>query len=282
MCEGYEANKHLVDLKTTSNPDLFVLKYKRKVFYDNKWNDFLEDCRGTIVDKDFNVVSLPFRKIYNYGIEERAPKIDDEELVLCYRKINGFMVAVTEHNSEQIVSTTGSIDSDFVKIATSWVKKLGILSNNEYTDVYECCDVSDPHIISETPGLYYLGSRNKFDGNVEDFREFYSENVKDMHFPEYQYITMAEVKKQVKSVNHEGFVVYTTDGRSTKIKSPYYLVKKLFARGNLEKLFARDIKKNIDEEYYKLVDYLKENRKDFELLDEQQRLRFIEDYLSND
>jgi hypothetical protein len=45
------------------------------VFYDNLWNDYLEECRGTIVDENFNVVSRPFTKIYNYGVEDRSPKL---------------------------------------------------------------------------------------------------------------------------------------------------------------------------------------------------------------
>lgn len=46
----------LVRMRETSNPDLFVLKYQRSVFYDNLWDDHLEECRGTVVDKDFNLI----------------------------------------------------------------------------------------------------------------------------------------------------------------------------------------------------------------------------------
>ena len=42
-----ESNQHLVTMKATSIPDVFVLKYKKNVFFDNLWNDFLEECRGT-------------------------------------------------------------------------------------------------------------------------------------------------------------------------------------------------------------------------------------------
>ena len=61
-------NPKLVRMNKTSNPNLFVLKYARSVFYNNAWNEFLENCRGTIVDDEFNIVSLPFTKIYNFGI----------------------------------------------------------------------------------------------------------------------------------------------------------------------------------------------------------------------
>ena len=86
------SNPNLVSMKPTGN-GLFVLKYKKKVFFNDLWNDYLEECRGTIVDADFNVVSRPFTKVYNYGVETRAPKLPDSTLVTAYRKVNGFMVA---------------------------------------------------------------------------------------------------------------------------------------------------------------------------------------------
>ena len=70
-----EANPQLVQVRQSVRyPKLSVIKYKKRVFYDNLWNDILEECRGLVVDADFNIVSRPFTKIYNYGVEKRAPK----------------------------------------------------------------------------------------------------------------------------------------------------------------------------------------------------------------
>ena len=70
-----EQNPRLIGMRETSYPGLYVLKYKKRVFFDNVWNQFTEECRGTIVDQDFNVISRPFTKIYNYGIESKAPRL---------------------------------------------------------------------------------------------------------------------------------------------------------------------------------------------------------------
>lgn len=43
-------NPKLVTMKS-SGDGLFVLKYTRRVFFDSLWNDFLEECRGTIIDE---------------------------------------------------------------------------------------------------------------------------------------------------------------------------------------------------------------------------------------
>ena len=92
-----ENNPNLVSMRETSHAGLYVLKYKKRVFYDSLWNEYLEECRGTIVDKDFNVVSRPFTKVYNFGVESKAPKISLDTNVTAYRKVNGFMVAMTHY-----------------------------------------------------------------------------------------------------------------------------------------------------------------------------------------
>lgn len=285
--EQYEANKELVQLKATSNPDLFVLKYRRVVFFKGLWNDFLEEARGTIVDKDFNFVSRPFRKIYNFGIEAKAPHIADHEEVTWFRKVNGFMVAMTWHNDEVLVSTTGSIDSDFVAIAKKYLTsnlKEYLSRCSDYTLMFECCDPSDPHIVEEKAGLYFIGMRHKPSGDLLTAWLYHSgawvSEAIGVMFPEQGRCTMGELREMAKRVKHEGFVFYTNDGRSAKIKSPHYLTKKLFMRGNLDKLFAKDIKATIDEEYFPLVDYVQANKETFDTIDEMARRELIEVFLN--
>ena len=88
-------NPKLVTMKPCGGyPGLFILKYTRKVFYDSLWTDQLENCRGTIVNSNFDVVSRPFQKIYNYGIEDRAPVLSDDTRVVAFRKVNGFLTAI--------------------------------------------------------------------------------------------------------------------------------------------------------------------------------------------
>ena len=276
------ANPKLVDRKATSNPDLFVLKYKRKVFYDGLWNRFLEDCRGTIVDKEWNIVSLPFRKVYNFGIEKEAPKLSDDTVVRAFRKVNGFMVAATIFNGELLISTTGSIDSGFADIARqhfaddSFTRTETMLSliAEDITMLFECCDPTDPHIITEPSGLHPIGYR-------------YNDLTKGMaHMWDYPggfNLTLGDLKDEVKLCTHEGYVFYTKEGVSAKIKSPHYLVKKLFMRGrDMATLLQRNAKEKIDEEYYPLLDYLSANRDHFDALDEQGRRVYIEEFLNKE
>lgn len=283
-----KSHPELVDVKKTSDPDLFVLKYKRKVFYDGLWNSFLEDCRGTIVDSDWNIITLPFRKVYNYGIEKEAPVLSDDTQVRIYKKYNGFMVAASIWKGELLLSTTGSIDSDFVEMAWesmtcsyAFREELeDFIVNHDATVLFECCHPNDPHIVDELPGLRELGFRlNDINADMSHMYKFFYSDEPDN---EDQYTTIGHMKELARTCRHEGYVFYTEDGISGKIKSPYYLTKKLFMRGrDMKTLLARNAKEKIDEEYYPLLDYLSANRDQFDVMEEQERRKFIEEFLEN-
>ena len=285
-----ESHPELVSRKQTSDPDLFVLKYKNRVFYDNLWNDYLEQCRGTIVDSEYNVVSLPLTKIYNYGIESRAPRIAGDTMVTAYRKINGFMAAITWHNDRLLVSTTGSIDSIYVGYATELIDRnrpvyeAHLKSFPNHTFIFECVHRDDPHIIPESEGMYLLTMRLKdWDSPIEYDPNIIAEHSAALQLQPIECIRCKfdDVRSVVKSVNHEGFVIYTADGISTKIKSPYYLTKKFFARCNkTDKLLSKTVKEKFDEEYYPLIEYIQSNVDAFIELEEQDRLNFIREYLN--
>lgn len=282
--EEFEKNKDLVQMKETSDPNLFVLKYRRKVFYAGLWNDFLRECRGLIVDKDFNIVTYPFTKIHNFRVETDAPDLPDETEVYVMRKVNGFMVAMTSYKGKLLVSTTGSIDSDFVDMAWGFVTPLleqFILKYPNRTFLFECVHENDPHIVPEVPGLYFLGSRENVIGSNIDFVDIIPK-VPGVYTLNIEENTVGELMSNLKNVQHEGFVFYTKSEPqiASKVKSPHYLTKKLFMRGNLDKILARDIKKTIDEEYYPLVDFIAENREKFTTLDEMGRRQMIEEFLS--
>lgn len=283
-----EQNPHLVSRRLVGN-DIYILKYKKRVFFDDLWNEYLEECRGTIVDADFNVVQRPFTKIYNYGVEKKAPTLAPETTVDAYRKVNGFMVAITWHNNDLLVSTTGSTDSDFVAMARELIdaerySKVCKEWHNT-TFMFECVHKNDPHIIPEQEGMYLLGYRGKtWDSNTApDAKILRMLEIEFDTIPvEHYRMRMDSLLQEVKSVRHEGFVFYTDDGVSAKIKSPYYLTSKWVARNpRTNKLvdMRNDIKKNLDEEYYPLVDAIRANITEYTAMDEQARLAWCRKFL---
>ena len=290
----YVETSNLVNMKEAGD-GIYVLKYKKKVFYDNLWNEYIAECRGSIVDKDFNLVSYPFTKIYNYGIEKEAPVLADDTKVTAFRKVNGFMVAITWHNHDILVSTTGSTDSDYVAMAKemmlshqSWSDwQMAVLSEDleGMTVMFECVHPNDPHIVPEKPGMYVLGYRENYWGSKVGHDPFVLQDLAlafNCHKPESVTTNIARLKEMVKECKHEGYVFYTEDGVSAKIKSPYYLTSKWVARNpRTDKLvdLNKDIKHNLDEEYYPLVDAIRANIVEYTAMDEQARLAWVRNYM---
>ena len=283
---GYvNAHPNLVSVKEAGD-GLFVLKYKKKVFYDGLWNRFVSECRGTIIDSEFNVISRPFTKIFNYGIEKEAPCLSDDTMVDAYRKINGFMVAVTWHKGDLLISTTGSTSSEFVDMARE------LIDMDRYKDVcarwqgttfmFECVHANDPHIIPEKVGMYLLGYREtswgpkvSLDPMTLRMLEAEFRTVPVEHYR----MNIRKLKDMAKVARHEGFVAYTDAGQSFKIKSPYYLIKKFVARNpRTDKLMRPDIKNSIDEEYYPLIDHIQANITEYTAMDEQARLAWVRNF----
>ena len=292
--EEYVRTSNLVNMKEAGD-GLFVLKYKKKVFYDNLWNEYIAECRGTIVDADFNLVTYPFTKIYNYGIEKEAPVFSDDTKVTAFRKVNGFMVAMTVYKGELLVSTTGSTDSPYVAMAKEmmlthmplldWRLTLGGSDCENMTFMFECVHPDDPHIIPEKAGMYLLGCReNKWGSKVMHDPHFLMDFARmlNCYWAESVTTNMARLKELAKECKHEGYVFYTDDGVSAKIKSPYYLTSKWVARNpRTDKLvdLNKDIKHNLDEEYYPLVDAIRANIVEYTAMDEQARLAWVRNYM---
>lgn len=297
-----ENNPRLVSKKETSIPGVYLLKYNNRVFYENKWNDILQECRGTLIDEDYNVVSRPFTKIFNYG--ENGTTLPMNEPCLAYRKVNGFMAAITIYNDELLVSTTGSIDSEFAILAKKKILKTCNIPNLEQflrsstydgitrTAIVEIVDPSDPHIIPEEEGIYLLGIReNKWEADQN--RIIYHSHSSYRGTTSYLGMKHCEVIETTfdkildfsKVAKHEGFVVYgLNSGINLKIKSPYYLMKKFLSRKNENKLshlidHPQEIKKIVDEEYYPVVNYICSIKDQYIALDEQGRLEVIRKFI---
>jgi len=286
----YVETSNLVNMKECGE-GIYVLKYKKKVFYDNLWNEYIAECRGSIVDKDFNLVTYPFTKIYNYGIEKEAPVLKADTKVTAFRKVNGFMVAMTVHNGKLLVSTTGSTDSEFIRMAkemmvthmplVDWELELGNAECLGMTFMFECCHPEDRHIVPEEAGMYILGYRENEWGSKVGHDPFVLKDLSSTfkcHCPESMTTNMERLEQLAKECQHEGYVFYTDEGVSAKIKSPYYLTSKWVARNpRTDKLvdLNKDIKHQLDEEYYPLVDAIRANIVEYTAMDEQTRLSWV-------
>lgn len=269
------------------------MKYSRKVFYDALWNTdpALLEARGHVVDQTDTVVIRPFTKIFNRG--ENDTDINRDEQVTAIRKVNGFMAAATFVPSvgEVVISTTGSLDSDFVGYAETYitdrVKKVIVdkynLSRKALTYMFEICHPDDPHIVEEVAGAYLIGARlveseaaYKSDSAMEVMLDRVAGEMGVMR-PTWKTSRFGDVVELAKTCRHEGYVVY---GKTTalKIKSPFYLTLKACARK--ADILSLD-KKRVDEEYYALVDHVKSLGVEFNSRTEQDRIAYMVAFLED-
>ena len=271
---------------------LSVLKYSKKVFYNNLWNKDkqLLDCRGIVVDSEDNIVVWPFTKVFN--LYENNTKVDRDKIVIAPRKINGFMCAVSVYNNEPIYSTTGSLDSEFAKMAKEVIEGQMFpefdLFEEDYTFIFEICHPDDPHIVKEDIGAYLIGIRDHKTGRMlpeknldrcADYGWFYR--------PEVQIAQFDYIHKLSKSCKHEGFMVidYKTGETLCKLKSNHYLSKKAIMRlgqVKVEDMFdnPEKFKQRIDEEFYNITDFIVKtvDKEQWKSYNDQQRRAFIEKY----
>lgn len=229
--------KDMLDLQAkglavvSQNGDLATFKYARKVMHDYLWktDSKLLECRGhTYNVKTGELVVAAPRKSFNYLEDGWWSDKPLNTPVIAYKKYNGFMACVSEHDGVALVSTTGSTKSDFVGMAYEMFDHTsGEFSgcSGSRTDLYEIVHPDDPHIVDEPIGAHYLGSRDKATGVFTPYGK-----------PEDTYIGTLKGILAIAEVNTgEGFMVYDLHNdpdrlAPAKIKTPYYVGKKKLMR----------------------------------------------------
>lgn len=290
-------DRGLVKAKEYDN-GLKVLKYDRKVFFKNLWHldERLLECRGRVVDADWNVVVNPFKKVFNYGENGTGNELRTDCLYREVHKLNGFLGCVTrslEHG--MLYSTTGTLDSDYAGMVKEMflehTRDIGSV-HPEWTLMFEVCHPDDPHIVPEQAGIYLIGCRDTGWENDSEEDQFTEAELDTMALyfgwrrPEHRLDTLENILARAKESKTEGVMVCSAlnDEHLFKYKTPHYLSKKLLMRlgkARVENLFdnPEQFKKNLkDEEFFGFVDYVAQyiGRDLWKTMKEQERRELIE------
>lgn len=213
-----ETQERLVAQKLATksvNGHFATYKYARKVMFENLWTPELMECRGHTYDiRNGNIVTLPFPKFFAYGENGTWKDTPLSETVLAYKKINGYMAAAAIYEGEYVVSTTGSTKSEYVQWAREALKYAYIPP--DATVLFEICVPQDPHIVPENYGAHLLAMRAKT-------------GALQMGLPASTF-TLGEAIEFCKTYKGEGLMLERADGSICKLKSDYYVGKKLLMR----------------------------------------------------
>jgi hypothetical protein len=211
--------------KASVDGNLTTFKYARKVMSDYLWDKHpeLKLCRGQVYDNtNGNLVNVPPRKSSNYLENSTWQDKPFDTKVELYKKYNGFMACASVYKGVVIVSTTGSTKSDYAKLAKGLIDIEGEeLHGSSW--LYEICDESDPHIVSDS-GVFLLGYTNNYgDYRTGNFVPLTPDSIK---------CSLERALELVEQDKGEGFMMYDTNDMSDfcKLKTPYYIGKRKLMR----------------------------------------------------
>ena len=99
--------------------------------------------------------------------------------------------------------------------------------------------------------------------------------------------TLGMALDAAKIAEHEGWMVYSTDGELLfKLKTNHYLTKKFMMRSSKasDLMFGENPKEHFDEEFYEVVGVIRDNysKEEWDTLGDQGRRSVIEDFFANE
>lgn len=284
MLNTYETMQQLVakKLATVKTDGIFdTFKYHHNVMYDNLWQKYPEllEVRGHVYDnRNGKLVQAAPRKTFNYLENDNWKNVPLDTPVRMYKKFNGFMAAATIYEGQLVVSTTGTTNSDYAKLARQLIVAdplfVSTWIGEHETCLFEVVHESDPHIVNEREGLHILGWR--YHDDAVWVPSAYSAKVK--------HATLREALAFVTMDRGEGFMLYDAVGNCCKLKTPYYTGKKILMRmteKNVRAMYMGLLPARLPEMCYDSVHAVKNtyNVDDWINMDAQTRRKVLENYV---
>lgn len=292
MIELIEENVRNKNITKRKHPefDLYILNYTASAVYNKEWNPATLLCRGLIIDSEYNIVSRPFPKFFNY--EEYGGEIKFPDKFKFYEKIDGSLGILYYAGGHARISTRGSFTSDQAKVATE-------ILHTKYKDWIENA-WSEERSSQVTLLFEIVYPQNKIIVDYGDTRELYligcvlvssgrSVIIPGLPFPEPQGFVCDNPQELIEYVNKtnthekEGFVVhFPIEDIRIKMKYDKYMkvaktLNKLSKKviwehlkefGNVDKIIElvpdefhqeiRKVEKDIREKYNKIEEEAKD------------------------
>jgi len=253
-------NEGLIFKQKHPTEELYIYNYTKWCMIRAVWNDTTIKCRGLILDKDYNLIARPFQKFYVYDWD--IVKEDLEKRIgMKYRtfnKLDGSIGILYFLNGKPYITSRGSFDSDFARIANDllYTKYADSISkfNPNYTYIFELILPSIQSIVvkySKDDELHLLGildtqnfdkeiflysdhsnelgfkQSEEFIFNEENNNSYYSSRQDIFNSVRYENVykginTFHDLQK-LNWKNCEGFVIVFEDGFRVKIKFNDYM-----------------------------------------------------------
>lgn len=212
----------LVTVRPHNYLPLRIINYTPRAQYDRAWTPELLQCRGLIVDPDWNVVARPLPKFFNY--EEHVGDAVAGPLPTGFftatDKMDGSLGILWRYNGHAGIATRGSFHSDQANVANQLLRDqytaMDIAAGGDYTHVFEILYPENRIVVDygAKRELVYLASIHKTDGSEQWFGDVFG-GLKAHQAP------LEELMKP--RPNAEGYVLRFENGQRVKIKHEEYV-----------------------------------------------------------
>ena len=213
-----------------------ILNYTEKAVFDKHWTPVTLNCRGLIIDNDFEVIARPYPKFFNHSEHENdvlghLPKLDPSKRVIVTDKMDGSLGILYPTPDGYAIATRGSFTSPQALHATEiWRQRYSHtlhvhlrlpspttwLFEIVYPDNRIVCDYED------LDDLVLLGAVDIETGRITSPKWMSYSGPKTEVF---SYATLADALAAEPRPGAEGLVVrFTDDDTMVKIKQEDYII----------------------------------------------------------
>jgi len=206
---------------------LMIFNYTRKTQFEKYWNEYTLMCRGLILDFDYNVVAIPFKKFFNYE-EHKAEEIPTGNFE-AYDKMDGSLGILFNYAFNWHIASRGSFTSDQAIRAKEILKKYNIENlNEEHTYLFEIIYPENRIVVNygDDEKLVLLGIIDVESGyDFPHGRMMYHVDVRKIDFPvvkRYDGVNDINELKARNILNQEGYVLRYGNDFRMKVKFEDY------------------------------------------------------------
>jgi len=162
-----------------------LYNYTPKTVYHGYWDDITLNCRGLILNKNNEVVALPFPKFFNLD-EVKETKLENLPGTdyTVFKKYDGSLgILWSTSSGERRIATRGCFTSDQAEFATElWNRRYPHLYYDNLTLLFEIIYPEDSHIVNygNEERLVLLGAREINTGRYLSYSELKSLGYDDV------------------------------------------------------------------------------------------------------
>ena len=240
---GIEKLKSELGIKVKEYPDLLVLNYDQ--IESPKSNPIVSECRGLILDREFNVVCRPFDRFFNLGeMPETQAHLNFKKAKL-YDKVDGSLIKVYYYDGSWNIATRGTAFAEAevgawnITFQYLVLKALNLPNILRFTKLMEGSGADrnltylfevtsrENRVVTNYEGttLWYLAARHNQTGEYVD--EIKLAWLLETPEPKkYKFDSVEHCLEAAKALPNlqEGYVIYQGGIPIAKVKSPAYVV----------------------------------------------------------